>query len=261
VSADLHALSGCYAADALTPDEATLFETHLRECAVCVEEVRELRETAALLALAVAAPPPAAVKARVLGQVDAVRQLPPETGGDSAMTSALPASLEQRRSLGRGKHSAPGRRFRPLLVAAASVLVFALGAAAVGTVDLQRRLDRVEARADAVTRVLTAPDARTVTAALPGGGSGTVVVSARRAEAVFVGAGWPRVGTDRTYQLWLIGAEGPKSAGLFRPDRDGRTTTVLSGDPAGADVVGVTLEPGGGSARPTSEPLLALRLA
>lgn len=39
-------------------------------------------------------------------------------------------------------------------------------------------------------------------------------------------------------------------------DHDG--TAVLTGDPAGAAALGLTLEPAGGSRRPTTEPLLLM---
>jgi anti-sigma factor RsiW len=37
---DVHALSGAYALDALTPDEAAAFEQHLESCEPCRTEVR-----------------------------------------------------------------------------------------------------------------------------------------------------------------------------------------------------------------------------
>jgi anti-sigma factor RsiW len=46
----MHELVGAYALDALEPDEAEAFETHLTECPKCRAELREHRETAALLA-------------------------------------------------------------------------------------------------------------------------------------------------------------------------------------------------------------------
>ena len=48
--ADLHTLTGAYAADALDPVERDAFERHLQECADCRQEVAELRATTARLA-------------------------------------------------------------------------------------------------------------------------------------------------------------------------------------------------------------------
>ena len=71
---DLHTLTGAYAVDALPDDERERFEDHLAVCAACEQEVRELQATAARLgAISVAAPPPS-MRARVLAEIDSVRQ-------------------------------------------------------------------------------------------------------------------------------------------------------------------------------------------
>lgn len=36
-------------------------------------------------------------------------------------------------------------------------------------------------------------------------------------------------GRFRVYQVWLIDAEGPASAGVFRPGEDGQATVVMNG--------------------------------
>ncbi|MET7439499.1 zf-HC2 domain-containing protein, partial [Streptomyces sp. NPDC005568] len=54
---DLHTLTGAYALHALSEDERGAFERHAADCEACTEEVRELTETAARLALAVSAVP------------------------------------------------------------------------------------------------------------------------------------------------------------------------------------------------------------
>ncbi|MEV0612698.1 anti-sigma factor [Nonomuraea sp. NPDC050404] len=63
---ELHTLSGAYAVHALPYAEWVQFERHLHACAGCAAEVRRLRETAARLAEAVAEPPPARLRARLL---------------------------------------------------------------------------------------------------------------------------------------------------------------------------------------------------
>ena len=57
-AADLHTLTGAFALDALSEREAKEFDRHLSRCPMCAQEVGELRETAARLALAVAEVPP-----------------------------------------------------------------------------------------------------------------------------------------------------------------------------------------------------------
>ncbi|MCK2218949.1 anti-sigma factor [Actinomadura sp. ATCC 31491] len=74
---DLHALSGPYAVHALPYGEWVLFEEHLRGCGTCGTEVRRLRETAARLAEAVAAPPPPPLRTRLLTAAYRRRPWPP----------------------------------------------------------------------------------------------------------------------------------------------------------------------------------------
>lgn len=69
---DLHSLAGPYALDALDGGELARFERHLRRCPDCTDEVRGFAATAAALAFAVAAPPPPALKGRVLAAIDAL---------------------------------------------------------------------------------------------------------------------------------------------------------------------------------------------
>lgn len=236
---DLHRSGGAFALDALPEDERLAFEAHLAECGDCRAEVRELQATTAALAAGCAMPPPPALRGRVLAAVAQTRQ-------ESPQVTKLAA---RRRPLVRGRFA--------LAAAAASVVVAA--ATSVLAVREDRRADELAAQYAQVTRVLTANDAAVDSARLRGGGTGTVVVSAALDTAVFVGSGLPAVSSDRTYQLWVIDASGPRSAGVFRPDEAGRATlaTTRLGD---ANAIAVTLEPAGGSDQPTTEPLVAVKV-
>lgn len=65
----IHELSAAYALDALDGDERREFEEHLTHCADCRQEVASLQEAASALAYQVeVAPPPAALKDRILEQ-------------------------------------------------------------------------------------------------------------------------------------------------------------------------------------------------
>ena len=77
MTTDVHALLGGYVADALSPRELAEFEQHLTTCQSCRDEVRELRETAADLSHMVAAPPPPALRERVLATAATIRPEPP----------------------------------------------------------------------------------------------------------------------------------------------------------------------------------------
>jgi len=50
------------------------------------------------------------------------------------------------------------------------------------------------------------------------------------------------------------------SLGLLPPARDGQTPAVLATGVVRGDALGLTVEPAGGSAQPTTKPILALPL-
>jgi anti-sigma-K factor RskA len=67
----------------------------------------------------------------------------------------------------------------------------------------------------------------------------------------------PPLGDDQTYQLWLIGDEGPVSAGIFQPSPLGRELfTFQPSQPISFyAAVGISVEPAGGSDAPSSDPI------
>ena len=89
-TADIHALSGAYALDALDGDEAIAFERHLESCASCRDEVRSLRETLPALADASAEEPPTRLRGAVLSSLGSVRPLPPI--GQAAEATSAPVT-------------------------------------------------------------------------------------------------------------------------------------------------------------------------
>jgi hypothetical protein len=76
---ELHTLTGSYVLDAVETPERERFERHLRRCPSCLTEVGGLRETAARLAMAAAAQPPAPLREQVLAMAARTRQLHPVT--------------------------------------------------------------------------------------------------------------------------------------------------------------------------------------
>ena len=247
MSADLHTLTGAYAAHALSDTERQAFERHLEACPACAQEVRELEATTARLGAAAASPPPPELWDRIRAQALVTRQLPPVVG-----------RVERRRLAGR-RGTAAGRRVPLLLAAAAALLVAVLSVTALN-LGLLGRADRADRTADLVAAVLAAPDARRV-AAQPGGtGQATVVVSRQRGRAVFVADGLPPAPADRTYELWVVNRSGPRPAGLVQVAGEGRVTRLLDGPVTGNEQVAMTVERQGGAARPTSEPVVVVDL-
>ncbi|WP_225847760.1 anti-sigma factor domain-containing protein [Streptomyces sp. HPF1205] len=245
---DLHTLTGAYAVSALSKAEAEEFGGHLAQCPACTQEVRELRETAARLALAVAEVPPAAMRARVMEALPDVRQLPPE----------VPPPAEVRRLQ-------PRRRRRLPHMVAAACLVIAAAATGVA-VNAQHEADsrreravRAEQQAQAISALAAAPDAAFHTGAVSGGGTATVLSSARLGQAALLYHDLPKLPGAKVYELWYSKAGTMVPAGLLDHGRSGGAT-MLRGAPSGADGVGLTVEPDGGSTTPSSAPLAVLPL-
>ncbi len=244
----IHLLTGAYAVDALDPDERTAFEGHLAGCSDCQDELRGLTETAARLGAAAAVTPPASLKAAVLGQIGNVRQLAP-----------LPQLVDD-------AALAPVVRLRPgrgpaLLTVAASVL--GLIAVTLGVLLAQNKSQTAEltARSQEVARVVTASDARSFGGDIAGGGRGAVVISDSEGKAVLLASSLPSPPGGSIYQMWFIDSAGKAvSAGTFAPDAGGSAAQSLAGSPAGSAMVGVSVEPAGGSTQPTTKPILAVNL-
>ena len=77
--------------------------------------------------------------------------------------------------------------------------------------------------------------------------------------AVLVVENMPPVPEGKTYQIWVIEDDVPKPSGLFKPRQDS-VAAVVEHPLGSGDVIAVTVEPEGGSPKPTSEPMLAAEL-
>jgi anti-sigma-K factor RskA len=253
---DLHVLSGSYVLDALSASERDGFEHHLQHCALCDAEVRGLRETAARLGLAKSLDPPPQLRARVLAGAYRTRQLPPPVGEQAGLerrrarvTRLLTGSPRRRRH--RARPRVP--RLAAAFAAAALVVVAALG---ITQAETRHQPDGTGTAGAAISRVVTALDARTETTRTSVGGSVTVVVSAAQQAAVVSARGMRSLPADETYQLWVIGPDGARSAGLL--SGTGRAGPVLAPDVVPGDRIGITVEPAGGTSSPTTTPVVAV---
>ena len=240
---ELHLLTGSYALDALSDDEQADFEKHLARCPSCTEEVRGLRETAARLAMATAVTPPPEMRTRVLAAVPQIRQLPP-TG------RSRPARGDR---TGTRRLSAARAGVTAGILALAAAVAFLL----VTQVSTSRQLQQAQASNRAIAAVLAAPDARIESVPASVGGTVNAVMSARDREAVITTADIPSLPETRVYQLWVITSSGAaKSAGLLAVTSSGSTAPVLASGVKPGDQLGITVEPAGGTAQPTTTPVV-----
>jgi hypothetical protein len=244
---DLHSLTGAYAVDAVDGPERDAFEHHLRRCRPCDSEFRGLAETATGLAFAVEEPPPAGLRSRVMAATAVTRQLPPVPAADGGARSRRPRRI-----------AAP---WVPWLATGLAVacLAIAVTFGAVG-ISAQHRLNAVQAESREVAAVLAAPDARIASQATSRGGTATVVVSRSEKAMVVTTSGLPPLPASQVYQLWLIGPPRVRSAGLLPPASAGRTAPVAASGLQGGDQIGMTVEPAGGTSRPTTKPILLMSL-
>jgi len=255
-STDLHTLAGAYALDAMSDADRARFDQHLASCDACVQEIRGLREATARLGASAAVRPRAELKARALRAASQTRQLPPFA------RDASPGPRRRRAYAAIAGTSGPGRR--PWLtrlvtaLAAGSVAVaVAMGVLALGA---QHRLDLDQVRGHAIAAVLNAPDVTMLTAEVTSGGTATVLESRREGSLVFTAAGLRALPAAKSYELWLMGPAGTRAAGMLTRSKAGMVGPMVVSGLAADDRMGLTVEPAGGSSRPTSAPIMMIGL-
>lgn len=185
------------------------------------EEVRGVREIMALVSSTSSAEPPAQLRAKVLALAT------PETKRQS--------------------------RWRTAVFAAAASVAIGLGAFGLGV------LTRPAPAPTVAEQVLTAPDVRTVSTPL-GTGTATVVFSRDRNAGVLVMNNVPPPAPGTVYQMWLIDANGPTSAGTMDTAAVAPSTRATLGNLGSSTVLAFTVEPGTGSPQPTGTILAKLPL-
>ncbi|OEV29314.1 anti-sigma factor [Streptomyces nanshensis] len=246
-SADLHMLTGAYAAHALPESEREEFERHLAACSSCDQEVRELTATAGRLGLATAAMAPPEMRDQVLRQITSVRQEAPK--------------LTEPRRLGGG--TVLRTRLLRFALAASLAAAAALGGVAAwqyqSAQDARGQATESQQQSQELAGVLAAPDAQTTRdTRLPAGATGAVVVSRQRDRAAFLVSAMHKPPSGKVYQLWYADGSRMRSAGVM--EAAGNNAVLLEGKLGRASAMGITVEPAGGSDQPTSEPLALMKL-
>ena len=248
-AADIHALSGAYALDALESAQAAAFERHLESCEACRDELNSFNAAVAIMADDAVEAPPARLRDSILASISEVRPLPPTVAVDTDTEELAPVvSLQSRRV----------RKVTTWFAVAAAVLGVAMAGAVWRSVTLQSQVSQLATAAADLNAVLTAPDAQTVVQSV-GDAHATVVMSMSQGEAVLVTQGMAPPPAGSTYQVWFVGPSGTASSAGFVPNEPS-SSTLLTGDPAGAVAVGVTVEPEGGSPQPTTKPVMVMEL-
>ncbi|MEP7065904.1 MAG: anti-sigma factor [Gemmatimonadota bacterium] len=263
------------ALDALSPSERAELDRHLTTCDECARELASLRDAAASIGKSLPPRPlpterEAAMRARLMSRaLDDRAGVTPIRGGSFGSASTPP------RTAAAGRSGAARPTFARWLAAAA--LLLAVGALAYGVTQRSavERLSVARAELRDSTTILSRRlmDQQAILDGLTGPGVRVMDAGATNARRPFGRMFWdqptnrwtfvaynlPKTGPGRTYQLWLVTRDQKKvSAGTFEPTAAGsaivRATYALAPDSLAA--IAVTAEPAGGSAQPTSAPLL-----
>lgn len=265
---DVSLLAAGYYLGSLTPQERDEYEAYLASSDDAAKGSEDFEATAEMLAHDVAeATPSADLKSRLLAQIAVTPQVdpardapaPPTAVPDPVLLSPV-STARDAHSVGSAEERAKARWFtRPgtILGAAAAAIALFVGGGALGMNLGGAGGPSIEQSADALAQISAAPDVHRSTKDLQGGGTATVVSSLEQGKSVMVFDGLKKQPDGKTYQLWYISDGVATSAGLM----SGSSTNgwhVLDGTLKSDSVVGLTVEPAGGSKEPTTKPLVAI---
>ncbi|MCV7124070.1 anti-sigma factor [Mycobacterium lacus] len=222
---ELLELATPYALHAVSDDERAEIDRRVAGAPSAIaaafsDEVRAVRETMAVVSAATAAEPPTRLRAAILAVAEPV---------------APPAKSQS--------------RWRTAILASAAAVAIGLAAFGVGV------LTRPSATPTVAEQVLAAPDVRTVSRPLANG-TATVMFSRDRNAGVLVMNNVPPPSPGTVYQMWLLGAQGPTSAGTMGTAAVSPSTKATLDNLGAATALAFTVEPGKGSPQPTT-PILA----
>jgi anti-sigma-K factor RskA len=255
MSADIHGLVGAYAVDAIDEQERSAFELHLAECPECQAEVASLREAAAQLSLLSETAPPALMRDSVLAGIRTIRPLPPleaqfsDKVAPEPVGATSPTAEAAHPTETNVLHFRPRRRVTTWLATAAAAAVLLFGGITWSPWDNGSK------KPVTATQVLQAKDAQRYEQTIDGA-KATIVRSASLGTAVIVADNMPSAPDGKDFQVWLQQPDkGMVSAGVMPHGSAPTVTMVLTGDAATATAAGITVEPAGGSASPTTTPI------
>lgn len=271
---ELHLLTGAYALDALHDTEKDRFEAYLLTSEEARAEVASLTDTAIAIGLA-AEPitPPADLKTRLMAQIAVTPQWEP-LATKRATLAAVPSPVAEAPNVSddsaraihaaststrsRASTKATARWFRrpaAVLIGAAAAIALFVGGNLVGLAGSQE----TQQQAAGLTAIYAASDSQLAKAKVSGGGAATFVWSGELQRSAVVINKLPRLSGDKTYELWYIDkGSNATPAGTFNAAASGTTVRLLDGKMRSGDTLGITVEPNGGSKKPTSAPIVAV---
>ncbi|MEO9330196.1 anti-sigma factor [Gordonia aurantiaca] len=280
-TAELLALAPIVGLDAASADELRDIGTRVAAADEDVrdlfaEQVRATREAMAAVSGVISTSPPPSLRDRVLaaaaadaGQDDTDPGGPrPDVAGQDAGASTGEPTRPTSVTTPADPPVRPVRRAprprRMALATAAAVAALAVGSlgwvAGLSASDDAPGPPAATARVSPAERVFSADDLRSTSVPVATGNA-TIYLAASADTAVLVMNSVPPPQPGTVYQMWLVGPGGARSAGtMSTEDVEPVTTAVLSGINS-VDALAFTVEPPGGSARPTGAPVAQLALS
>jgi anti-sigma-K factor RskA len=263
---DLRELVPAYALGALGEVERDAFERELARSTELQDEVDSFHAVTAELGEAVEpVAPPAWVKASIFEQIDAdataappAVSAAPESGRAHDPQPRTPAAGAETFARGGAVDELAARRSRRRLAIALSSAAAVVLIAAGVVFGLNWPGPNGWGAQQQLSQLASASDAQTETIEAVGGGEITLVWSEEHGRSAVRTQDLPDVGDGRTYELWYIDDSGATPAGTFDASGEGGAWRILEGEFAPGVVVGVTVEPAGGSEQPTTEPIAAI---
>ncbi|MGB3412496.1 MAG: anti-sigma factor [Microthrixaceae bacterium] len=236
---DTAGLSGLFALDALEGDDLRRFERHLEVNPEAGEEVAGFHETAARLAALSSDQPSTALRGEVLSRLGDIRQ--------------EPVRLDVIASRGRSRILV-----RLASVAAAVVLVglIGLGGYLVGSGSGSEPEEAARPTQDIVDLV-NMPDMEMLRLGAAGEPTAVLLFSSSERKAMVMADDMASPPEGHVYEFWHVRGDSAKNVGMFSPDPDGVVHKSIDVDLAPGDVVGVTIEPAGGSDKPTTPMIMS----
>lgn len=207
------------------PERIEIAEHLARNCPVCVPGVRSALATVAVMS--------------------------------SAVKPVDPPKRLRRRVAALASHEGEKRSWAAVLV---PWIVAGALAIALISIALPGKLHPSDSsRLEEALSILNDPTTKDVSFGVPTA-RGRVFVSPEKG-VVFIAAHLPSIAANRTFELWVIPAQGnPIPAGTFKSEANSTAVYVRPGPVTNAAAVAVTVEPEGGSALPTTTPFVVTKL-
>ena len=246
-----------YVLDALTDEERELVESYLTEHPEARAQINDLQSGASALPYGISpVEPPRHVKESLMARVNADAE----------------AQVRARSTVQASRSPAPRRSWFENLFQ-----VFSLGAAAIAiiwAIVLNAQVSRLQTEISGLHETLAKQGntleqilvnlpkspSNVITVSLRGtnvepSAHGQLIADPKEQSAVLIISGLPKLEANKTYQVWLISAGGPVSAGLLTVDENGQGVVVVTSDESISSFqsLGISIEPKGGSPQPTGD--------